>query len=401
VSSAVTGQAEVDVSATVAVSGVDISVDTATSTKVGTVSNVKTWIAAAVTFTKTFEVGPFTSPGGTVCFTLSRVPAPLPPVSSDAAKQCKAVAASVTFTWNSLVAGAHTISEDSSGLTPPGAYIDISDIAFTVLENCTGQPPICVQASASPTPFNLGTFNDPLQPGRLQVLKLLGPAGTLWTGVDVTFYVCRNNPTNDPAPENPCDAGNAVETIVVTAANNPAASGVLEEAYYTVCEVVPLGFTVTPSRCQVVQVRAGSVPADAQVTFTNSPPLEGCTPGFWRGGSGSLLWNQISDSDWVAAGGNGFNPFRHETEFNTIFTAHSSLDDLTMFDLVRRGGGSDLVRKTARMLVAGYLNSSFGLNFGFSPQQLEDAWTAFVNGGGTDSTLFNQLAEANNRNCPL
>ena len=354
-----------------------------------------------MTFTKTFEVGPSTSPGGTVCFTLSRVSAPPPPVSSDSATQCKAVAASVTFTWNNLVAGAHTISEDSSGVTPPGAYIDISAIVFTVLENCTGQPPICVQASASPTPFNLGTFNDPLADGALQVRKLLGPTGTLWTGVDVTFYVCQNNPTNDPTPEDPCDAGNAVETIVVTAANNPAASGPLEEAYYTVCEVVPLGFTVSPSGCQVVQVLAGGAPAEAEVTFTNTPPLHGCTPGFWQGGTGSLLWNQVSDPDWVTAGGAGTNPFIHTMLFNDFFTSHSNLDGLTMFDLVSTGGGPDLVRKTARMLVAGYLNASFGLNFGFTPQQLEDSWTAFVNGGGTNSTLFHQLSQANNRLCPI
>ena len=137
------------------------------------------------------------------------------------------------------------------------------------------------------------------------------------------------------------------------------------------------------------------------MTFINSPPLEGCTPGFWRGGTGSELWNQVADPDWATAGGAGSNPFIHTKVFNEFFTPHGGLDGLTMFDLVSRGSGPDLERKTARMLVAAYLNASFGLNFGFTPQQLEDAWTAFVNGGGTDNTLFNQLAEANNRDCPL
>ena len=51
--------------------------------------------------------------------------------------------------------------------------------------------------------------------------------------------------------------------------------------------------------------------------------LAGCTPGFWQGGSGRVLWDQVNDPDWVARGGDGFNPFIHTTLFNSFFTPHA------------------------------------------------------------------------------
>jgi hypothetical protein len=363
----------------------------------------KTWIAAAVTFEKTFEVGPFTIPGGTVCFTLSRdggLPAGVP--SPQTAVQCKTVAASVVFTWEGLVDGDYTISEDSSLVTPAGDYIDISDIEFTVAEDCTSVAPVCVQASATPTPFDLGTFNDPLRQGRLQVLKLLGPApGTPWTGPDVDFYVCQNSPKDTAAVQTPCDAGNADEILTVPADGNPAVSGLLDEAYYTVCENVPAGYTASPAECQYVQVLAGGAAAEAQVTFTNMPPLEGCTPGFWK--NHTSVWDNMTiDPVAVAAG------FDTSTFFNTFFVLTPAQSGFTntfdMEDAVNEGGGDGA--KLARHGVSGLLNFASGINYGVTG--VTDATDlrnqislAYIN--GVFEPLASNIATANNRdhsNCP-
>lgn len=369
---------------------------------------LKTWIAAAVTFTKTFDVGNITTPGGTVCFTLTRVPAPPPAVSSDNATQCKAAAASVSFTWNNLVAGVHTITEDSSGVTPAGVYTDISPIVFTVVgdaADCPAAPATCVVASSSPTAFDLGSHNDPLAPGRLQVKKLLGPAGTLWTADlgSVTFYVCQNSPFNNSTPDTTCGAASAnlVDTIVIPDDGNPATSEELDdEGYYTVCEDVPLGYDVSPSACQAVLVTAGEQASANEVVFTNTRPSEGCTPGFWSGGFGSQLWNTANDPDWSFYGGDGTNPFTQSTLFNSFFTAHPNLNGLTMLQIVGTGGGSDPVRKAARDVVAAYLNAAWGLDYPFTTSEVASMWTDAV-ANGTFAELHNILAPANQLGCNI
>jgi hypothetical protein len=136
--------------------------------------------------------------------------------------------------------------------------------------------------------------------------------------------------------------------------------------------------------------------------FTTVAPGEGCTPGFWSGGVGADMWNTFpSDPDWTANGATGTNPFGHSTLFNDFFTPHSSLNGKTMIQVVGTGGGSNLVQKTARMLIAAYLNSAAGLSNGFTTDQLKAMWTAFVTGGATDTTLFNTLAASNELGCPF
>src|SRR5207249_4894157 len=63
----------------------------------------------------------------------------------------------------------------------------------------------------------------------------------------------------------------------------------------------------------------------ATVAATPTVRAEGCTPGFWQGGVGSQLWNQVNDPDWTRRGGVGTNPFIQSTLFNSYFTPHSSL----------------------------------------------------------------------------
>jgi hypothetical protein len=209
------------------------------------------------------------------------------------------------------------------------------------------------------------------------------------------------------------DAGEALAASATTGADGAYLLS-LDPGKYVVCEVLKATwFQSQPSndRCAAnpalgkggyaITVTSGS--EEKGNDFGNfKPPTEGCTPGFWAGGVGAEMWDQVNDPDWTANGAAGTNPFTHDTVFDTFFEIDSSLaNDLTMFDLVSTGGGPTLVRRTARMLVAAYLNASAGLNFGFTTEQLKTMWIAFVNGGETDDSLFNALEEANNRECPL
>jgi len=113
------------------------------------------------------------------------------------------------------------------------------------------------------------------------------------------------------------------------------------------------------------------------------------------------MWNTVNDPDWTANGATGTNPFIHTTLFNSFFTPHASLSGKTMIQIVGTGGGSNLVQKTARMLIAAYLNSAAGLSNGFTTTQLSDAWTTFISTGATDTTLFNALKASNELGCPF
>jgi len=130
---------------------------------------------------------------------------------------------------------------------------------------------------------------------------------------------------------------------------------------------------------------------------------EGCTPGFWQGGNGEKLWNEPNDPDWTDAGGEGSNPYIWTTPFNSFFTSHPDLDDLTMMDLVGKGGGNNDVRKAARSLVAAYLNASFGMNYPLTPGELSSLWTAAVDDGSDEAfmALHLELDEYNNYGCDL
>jgi hypothetical protein len=119
-------------------------------------------------------------------------------------------------------------------------------------------------------------------------------------------------------------------------------------------------------------------------TFVNAI-LEGCTPGFWQGGSdsgtagGRWLWNESDDPQWPLSGGQGTNPYIWTTPFNSFFTPYADLDGFDMMSLVGTGGGPDDFQKAARDLVAAYLNSSWGMNYPYSPAQLSAMWTDAVN----------------------
>jgi hypothetical protein len=142
-------------------------------------------------------------------------------------------------------------------------------------------------------------------------------------------------------------------------------------------------------------------------TFVNTP-TQGCTPGFWQGGSdggqagGQWLWNEVNDPTWGLSGGEGTNPFIWTTLFNDFFTAHANLDGLTMMDLVNTGGTSDDVRKAARSLVAAYLNASWGVAYAYTTAELVGKWNDAV-ATGEFLALHIDLDGANNApgGCPI
>ncbi len=96
---------------------------------------------------------------------------------------------------------------------------------------------------------------------------------------------------------------------------------------------------------------------NASVSVTIEVPYLGCTPGFWQGGAGASLWDQVNDPKWVCG---GTNPYIHTTLFNDYFNVITEprLNGKTMMDLVGSGGGSNWAEKAARDMVAAYLNES-------------------------------------------
>jgi hypothetical protein len=139
--------------------------------------------------------------------------------------------------------------------------------------------------------------------------------------------------------------------------------------------------------------------------WVNSPN-QGCTPGFWQGGAGSQLWNEVNDPQWTYG---GTNPYIHTTLFNDFFngTVDPDLAGFTMYDLVSTGGGSNSDQKAARDMVAAYLNES-AFPAAFPASSLADLtamWYAAVAGGDAALDSFHNLVGSwNSPNpgfCPL
>jgi len=157
---------------------------------------------------------------------------------------------------------------------------------------------------------------------------------------------------------------------------------------------------------------ADSASSDSSLshTFYNTY-FEGCTPGFWQGGStknesagGQWLWNtdgfftgSQSDPDWLASGGAlPGNPYNHADSFEGYFGGAGS-DDMWYYinpDLWGQGNNDDY-HKAARDLVAAYLNASWGVNYPYTTTQLKGMWADAVLSGDFAS-LHNTLDTANN-----
>ena len=187
----------------------------------------------------------------------------------------------------------------------------------------------------------------------------------------------------------------------VTDANGAYLISGLTPGSYTFREVGQTDWTCTyPNPCEWA-VTLTSRQADTGNDFGNFKPSgAGCTPGFWQGGFGSQLWDTVNDPDWTAEGGVGTNPFIQTTLFNSYFTPVASLNGESMLDIVGIGGGSSPARKAARDVVAATLNASFGIDYGYTPQEIADMWTDAVT-NNTFKALHDFLAPLNERGCTI
>jgi len=145
-------------------------------------------------------------------------------------------------------------------------------------------------------------------------------------------------------------------------------------------------------------------------TWINSP-AQGCTPGFWQGGSpngqagGQWLWNTngsfsdvISDPDWITSGGQGANPYNHTDGFCDYFGCNSGDGGENMWYYVNPNlwpNASDSFDKAARSLVAAYLNASWGVNYAYSIDELLAMWSDSLSNGDY-AGLHSDLDAANN-----
>jgi hypothetical protein len=141
-------------------------------------------------------------------------------------------------------------------------------------------------------------------------------------------------------------------------------------------------------------------------TYTPTSWLAGCTPGFWGNngnGVGGWLWDTANDPNWDAAGGYGINPFNQDTLFNAFFK--NPIDpfiasNATMEEIITQGGTDDPHNKAGRTVIAAYLNASFGMNYGYTPTQVMNAWKAAVAGGDDALLDFHlQFGGANEQGC--
>jgi hypothetical protein len=122
-------------------------------------------------------------------------------------------------------------------------------------------------------------------------------------------------------------------------------------------------------------------------TFVNAV-LQGCTPGFWQGGSaggqagGQWLWNEDNDPQWVASGGIPYNPYIHDTNFCGYFGCGGATSS-TMWYYVNPNlwTVNDDFSKAARSMTAAYLNASWGMNYPYSTSELQTMWTDAFNTG--------------------
>ena len=149
-----------------------------------------------------------------------------------------------------------------------------------------------------------------------------------------------------------------------------------------------------------------SANAEAEATVVGTPCGGGCTPGFWQGGFGIELWNQVNDPDWTSNGGAGTNPFTTTTLFKDgpwVDSGNTTVDNMTMLQIVGSGGTSTWARKAARDLIAAYLNSSFGsINFPVSTTQILLDWAEAVDDGTAGFRAFHdKYAPLNEAGCTI
>jgi hypothetical protein len=299
--------------------------------------------------------------GGSCTITATRTvgaddPDPLPntvTVTCNAPGSTADIKASSSHEVN-LFQPSYTIAKSCAGPDGTSKTITLGDTltyTFTITNTSSADSPDLVLAS----------INDPLLGGDLSAAATAQGCDVLTDSEACTFTV-QHTPT----------ATGTVPNTVTAVYNPDGFPNVLEETASDTCTVEEGG--------------------------------EGCTPGFWQGGLGKTLWDQVNDPDWTSHGGEGTNPYTTTTVFSTFFqpTGVSTVDNATMLQLVGTGGGNNPARKAARDLVAAYLNASFGINFPFDTTTILADWAAAVAGGNPGFNAFHaKYSAANQLGCTI
>ena len=144
----------------------------------------------------------------------------------------------------------------------------------------------------------------------------------------------------------------------------------------------------------------------AEADVNGHPCGQGCTPGFWQGGVGVDMWDEVNDPDWVDAGAAGTNPFVTTDLFSSGPWGPSgiaSIDSKTMLELVGTGGGSSWPKKAARDLIAAYLNASaLGSGYSVDTATILSDWADAVAGSTAGFQAFHTKYSAfNELGCPF
>jgi hypothetical protein len=130
---------------------------------------------------------------------------------------------------------------------------------------------------------------------------------------------------------------------------------------------------------------------------------ESCTPGFWQGGNGIQLWDEITDPLAIdlgaTLGGLGYgtgDPFWTEATVGEFF-GPSGLDSEKLIDVVGTGGTNDHERKAMRDLIAALLNAGDDeINYPDTVAEIMTAWDAAVAAGTSGYKAFHAFYGAQN-----
>ncbi|MCL7452912.1 MAG: SpaA isopeptide-forming pilin-related protein [Anaerolineae bacterium] len=305
----------------------------------------------------------------------------------------------VDFTLTDSNGAASVLDAASSSCDDAGANTDASGQCTIVFSsNSAGQVTAHASSDVQVGGLSLSRQTDGIAPNSDDAVKTYVDGSLSWLKHDsngnllggATFEVCR---THDRFGTDIAD-----ECVSVLDNNPPDLDPddgefLLDGLFlgrYTIAETVPPAGYVGDPFVETVELTLAAPDQSASYIWVNTLPLQGCTPGFWQGGAGSVLWDEVDDPQWTYSGS---NPFVHTTLFNDYFNGGAidpRLAGLTMYDLVSSGGTSDSARRAARDMVAAYLNeSAFPNDFpAISLAQLEADWYAAVAGGDAALDAF-------------
>jgi hypothetical protein len=334
------------------------------------------WWAGTADIYKYFESTPYTTGTPSASFTLLELDSQGNVIGEISTLSCSDGSNGCYFQWTNLPEGSYRLQE--SAVNAPHAAMK----------------PIDFLVDLAHPDFHAPTVENKLLPGELVINKQFS-GGNPWTGPQVNFDIYDCTGLAD------CSTAEILAAVAVIESGANQTTLSLHEGMYLVREIAPEGFSpIDGGGEQQVLVLAGDQTA---LTFTNN--AQGCSPGFWQGGSGSFLWDANDDPEWSASGGKDSNPFNHAALFNEVFTPYGPASGYNMYDLVSTGGGAEDWQKAARNVVAAYLNTSWGLAFPYTEAQIAELWTKAVN--NTDEVTFieihNLLGAANStpNTCPI